>query len=95
MRLPNDYTPEEYELYKFLTTGNDDSVDTTRIYQLLNDPIDKFLVCYIFEAKYTRRQAEKAIGLSKAAIWARLKKVRRVIYADAKTKHLVDLIDTL
>jgi hypothetical protein len=95
MRLPSDYTPEEYELFNYLTKGNDDAVDTSRIYQLLEDPIDKFLLCYIFEAKYTRRQAEKAIGLSKATIWARLKKIKRTIYNDAKTNHLIEMIDKL
>lgn len=95
MRLPNDYTPEEYELFKYLTTGNDDPVDTTGIYQLLPDPVDKFLVCYIFEAKYTRRQAEKALGLSKVTIWSKLKNIRRTLYKNSKTKHLTNLIDKL
>lgn len=89
MKLPPDYTPEEYELYMFLTTGNDDSMDTTNIYQLLPDPVDKFLVCYIFEAKNTRTQAEKALGLSKATIWSKLKKIRANLYKELKTKHLV------
>lgn len=95
MQLPHDFTPEELELFQYLTTGNDDSVDTTAIYQMLPDPIDKFLVCYIFEAKYTRRQAEKALGLSKATIWSKLKNIRRILYKDAKTKRLVNLIDKL
>jgi len=95
MQLPHDFTPEELELFQYLTTGNDDPVDTTAIYQMLPDPIDKFLVCYIFEAKYTRRQAEKALGLSKATIWSKLKNIRRILYKDAKTKRLVNLIDKL
>lgn len=95
IQLPVDYTPEEYELYKYLVTGNDDPIDTTHIYKLLPDPIDKFLVCYIFEAKNTRRQAEKAMGLSKATIWSRLKKIKATLYKDAKSKHLVEKIDKL
>lgn len=89
MKLPPDYTPEEYELYKFLTTGIDDPMDTTSIYQLLPDPVDKFLVCYIFEAKNTRTQAEKALGLSKVTIWSRLKRIRASLYKELKIKHLV------
>jgi hypothetical protein len=95
MKLPTDYTPEEYELFRYLSKGNDDPVDTTRIYQLLPDPVDKFLVCYIFEAKYTRRQAEKALGLSKVTIWSKLKQIKRILYKDAKSKHLVEMIDKL
>lgn len=95
MKLPNDYTPEEYELFHYLTTGNEDPIDTTEIYKLLDDPLDKFLLCYIFEAKNTRRQAEKAVGLSKATIWARIKKIKAIIYKDAKSKHLVKIIDKL
>ncbi len=89
MKLPNDFTPEEYELFKFLTTGLDEPIDTTEIYQLLPDPIDKFLVCYIFEAKYTRKQAEKALGLSKTTIWSRLKRITATIYRYGKNKHLL------
>lgn len=89
MKLPSDFTPEEYELFRFLTTGQDDQFDTTEIYQLLTDPIDKFLVCYIFEAKYTRKQAEKALGLSKATIWSKLKRIKATIYQYGKNKHLL------
>jgi hypothetical protein len=89
MQLPPDYTPEEYELYRFLTTGCDDPYDTTHIYKLLPDPVDKFLVCYIFEAKNTRKQAEIALGLSKATIWSKIKKIKATIYKDAKSKHLI------
>ena len=89
MQLPSDFTPEEYELFRFLTTGQDDQFDTTEIYQLLTDPIDKFLVCYIFEAKYTRKQAEKALGLSKATIWSKLKRIKATIYQHGKNKHLL------
>jgi hypothetical protein len=89
MQLPSDFTPEEYELFRFLTTGQDDQFDTTEIYQLLTDPIDKFLVCYIFEAKYTRKQAEKALGLSKATIWSKLKRIKATIYQYGKNKHLL------
>lgn len=95
MQLPHDFTPEELELFKYLTTGNDDAIDTTSIYQMLPDPTDKFLVCYIFEAKYTRRQAEKALGLSKATIWSKLKNIRRIIYQNSKTKRLATLIDKI
>lgn len=89
MKLPPDFTPEEYELFRFLTTGQDDPIDTSEIYKMLPDPIDKFLVCYIFEAKYTRRQAEKALGLSKATIWAKLKKIKATIYQYGKNNHLL------
>lgn len=89
MRLPNDFTPEEYELFRFLTTGDDSPIDTTHIYKLLPDPVDKFLLCYIFEAHYTRRQAEIALGLSKATIWSRLKRIKAVIRKDAKIKRLL------
>lgn len=95
MHLPNDYTPEEYELFRYLSNGNDDLVDTSSIYQLLSDPIDKFLVCYIFEAKNTRRSAERALGLSKVTIWAKLKRIKVLLYKDAKSKHLVEMIDKL
>lgn len=89
MRLPNDFTPEEAELYQYLSFGVDDPVDTTRIYELLPDPVDKFLVCYIFEAKNTRKQAEKALGLSKVTIWSKIKRIKALLYKEVKNKHLV------
>ena len=95
MHLPNDYTPEEYELFRYLSNGNDDLVDTSSIYQQLVDPIDKFLVCYIFEAKNTRRSAERALGLSKVTVWSKLKRIKALLYKDAKSKHLVEMIDKL
>lgn len=95
MKLPNDYTPEEYELFKYLSSGNDDLIDTSNIYTLLPDPVDKFLVCYIFEAKNTRRSAERALHLSKATIWSRLKKIKVILRGYAQANHLVKMIDKL
>jgi len=95
MNLPNDFTPEEVELFRYLTTGADEPIDTVHFYELLPDPVDKFLLCYVFEAKNTRRNAEKALGLSKATIWSKIKVIKSIIYKDAKSKRLVKTIDKL
>ena len=95
MNLPTDFTPEEYELYQYLLNGIDDPVDLTHIYQMFPNPVDKFLICYVFEAGNTRKQAERALGLSKATIWSKIKVIKRTLYKDAKTKHLVEKIDKL
>lgn len=94
MQLPNDATPEEIELYNFLVF-NEDTVDNTQIYLLLEDPIDKFLFCYVFEAGNTRKQAERAIGLSKATIWKRIKAMKVILRRYYESNHLIEKIDNI
>lgn len=79
-RLPGDFTETEYELYTYLVTGDVFPISTSGVYALIEDPIDKFLVAYVFELGNTRRQAEVALGLSKATIWKRINKIRAVLY---------------
>jgi hypothetical protein len=74
MYLPNDCNSTERELYNYLTGRPKDY--TIDVYKVIPDPIDKFLIAYVFELGNTRKEAEEALGLSKTTIWARLKRVR-------------------
>ena len=77
MQLPLDCNSVERELYNYLLTGSTRKDYTMDVYKAIPDPIDKFLIAYVFELGNTRKEAEQALGLSKATIWSRIKKVRR------------------
>ena len=80
MQLPRDFTDVELELYTYLTTGQIMSVTTATVYKVINDPIDKFLIAYVYELGKTRREAEIALGLSKATIWKRMNRIEDTLY---------------
>jgi len=79
MRLPEDYTPIERELYDLLVRGVEPPNHTVEVYKLLEDPMDKFLLAFVYDLGNTRKQAEIASGLSKRTIWKRLKRVKRIV----------------
>ncbi|MCH9739499.1 MAG: hypothetical protein K0U38_01470 [Epsilonproteobacteria bacterium] len=79
MRLPRDFTQTELELYNYLITGNIKNMATASLYEKLEDPVDKFLVAYVFELGNTRVLAEQALGLSKATIWSKIKRIKRIL----------------
>ena len=79
MRLPTDYSDSELELYNLLVTGNVQSLTTVGLYANLEDPVDKFLVAYIFELGNTRKAAQEALGVSKATVWYKVKRIKRIL----------------
>jgi len=79
MRLPTDYSDSELELYNLLVTGNVQSLTTVGLYANLKDPVDKFLVAYIFELGNTRKAAQEALGISKATVWYKVKRIKRIL----------------
>jgi len=77
MYPPSDCNLVERELYNYLTgRGKDYTMD---VYKVIPDPIDKFLIAYVFELGNTRKEAGEALGLSKTTIWNRLKQVRIIL----------------
>ena len=79
MRLPNDHSEAELELYNLLVSGNVVHTTTVALYKKLDDPKDKFLVAYVFELGHTRKQAQEALGLSKATVWYKIKNIKRLL----------------
>ena len=67
VRLPPDPTPEEIKILAF---------GRALIYQKLPDPIDKFIVVYVFELGQDRQDAAMALGITYKAVWERIKRIR-------------------
>jgi len=78
MPLPSDFSEMELELYNLLVTGNTHNT-TVSLYKKLDDPVDKFLVAYVFELGYTRKLAGEVLSLSKATVWSRIKRIKRTL----------------
>jgi hypothetical protein len=95
MILPNDYTPEELEIFNLITKRTYEPTHTAYIYQLIDDPINKFLLAWVFELGKTRRSAQIALGLSKATIWKRIKIIKKSVAKYAMDKHLIDKVDKI
>lgn len=92
LRLPNDFTPEERELFDYLSSGCStvwNSGTNEQIYKLLDDNLDKFITCYVFEAGNTRRSLEPILGLSKMQIHTKIKKIKSILHAHYKSIHLL------
>ena len=47
-----------------------------RVYGKLIDPIDKFLIAFVFELGYTQTMAADCLDVSSAAVSKRLDKIR-------------------
>lgn len=95
MQLPNDYTPEEKEIYNELMRRIYEPPDTTHLYAMIEDPINKFLLAWVFDLGRTRRSAEKALGLSKATLWKRIKIIKKTVGSYAVDKHLIKNTDKI
>ena len=95
MILPTDPTPEEKEIYSIMMSRVYQPIDTIHYYQLIDDPINKFLLAWVFEMGRTRRAAQRALGLSKATIWKRVKIIKKVIKVYAENNHLIKYVDKI
>jgi len=90
MNLPPDFDGLESELFNILVQGSFRPSSSSYIYQHIQDPVNKFIACYVFEAGNTRKEAEIATGLSKATIWKRIKEIRSQISPYLKNNRLID-----
>jgi hypothetical protein len=66
--LPPDPTPEEYQVLSYALCD---------IYQRIPDPVDKFILAFVFELHYTQRMAAISLGLSDGYISQRIDKIRK------------------
>lgn len=89
IKLPRDFTVEEAELYQYLTKGIDALVDTSEIYQKIDNDLDKFIICYVYEAGRTRRSLERALGMTKSEIHTRIKNIKAKLYRTYKNSNLL------
>ena len=95
MKLPIDATPEEREIYDVMLRRTCEIRGTAHLYEIIPDPVDKFIMAYVFELGHTRRSAEQAIGLSKATIWKRIKRVRSILEDYGISNRLLKAIDNM
>ena len=95
LRLPKDATPEELELFKYLSTGMDSLVDTSEVYKAITDNLDRFIICYVFEAGYTRRSLERILNMTKSELHTRIKNIKVTIYKSYKNSNLLKKIDRM
>lgn len=68
--LPPDPTPEEV---KIVATAH------ALIYSKLKDPVDKFIVAYVFDMGYPRQDCAIALGVHYKTVWARIKKIKQTL----------------
>jgi hypothetical protein len=95
MKLPLDPTPEEVEIYDVMLRRTCTSQGTPHLYALLDDPIDKFLLAYVFELGNTRKSAQVAVKLSKVPIWRRIKRIKAVLEGYGISNHLLKAVDNM
>ena len=89
IKLPRDFTPEEAELFQYLTHGIDYLIDTSEIYQKIDNDLDKFIICYVFEAGYSRKSLERILGMTKSEIHTRIKNIKADLYKKYKNSNLL------
>ena len=89
IQLPNDADYLEREIYTLIVKGSAENCTTAYLYSNIKDPINKFIFAYVFDMGNTRKELEIALGLSKVAIWSRIKTIKKEIGTYAKEKKLV------
>lgn len=66
--LPPDATPEEYQVLSYALCD---------IYRKVDDPMDKFILAFVFELHYTQRMAAISLGVSDGYVSQRIDKIRK------------------
>ena len=89
MKLPNEPTPEEMEIYEIMIHRTSGRRGTEHLYALIDDPMDKFIMAWVFDMGHTQKSCEMALGRSKVAIWTRIKKIKRLLEVYGITNHLL------
>lgn len=66
--LPPDATPEEYQVLSYALCD---------IYRKVSDPMDKFILAFVFELHYTQRMAALSLGVTDGYVSQRITKIRK------------------
>lgn len=70
LQLPEDATPVERKIIDFAYAN---------IYGLISDPIDKFIVAFMFDMGHTIETTAVATGLHRKTVWQRSKKIKAAL----------------
>lgn len=95
MRLPIEPTPEEEEIYEIMINRTAGRRGTEHLYALIDDPIDKFILAWVFDMGHTQKSCELAVGRSKVAIWTRIKRIRTILSHYGVTNRLLKSLDNI
>jgi len=95
IRLPIDPTPEELEIYDIMLRRTCTVRGTAHLYSLIDDPLDKFIMAFVFEMGHTQKDCQLAAGRSKAAIWARIKRIKAVLRQYGLANRLLESADIM
>lgn len=68
--LPDDRTPEEVKILDAIMSD---------IYQMLDDPSDKFILAFCFHLGYGKEETARALGVSHVSVWKRIKKIQKLL----------------
>ncbi len=90
-----DSTPIEKEIYNYIAGNLYEPQTTAYVYSEIKDPLDKFILLYVFELGRTQKEAEIATGLCKTTVWKRVKRIKRAIVLAYKDKRLLKNIDNI
>lgn len=73
-------------MFRWLTTPNVNKEEKeilrevqVGVYERLDDVVDKFIVCYVFEAGNERQDAARILGISQITLYKRLKRIKAVL----------------
>lgn len=70
LQLPPDATGVEKRIVEFAYA---------HIYRALTDPLDKFIVAFMFDMGNTSEVTAVACGVSRTTIWSRKKKIQKML----------------
>ena len=77
--MPKKYTPEEYY---FLTHS------ISNLYSKLSDPLDKFLLAFVYELKYSQDMAAESLDKSPGWVSRRLSTIKQLLSVKYKIKKI-------
>ena len=70
MKTPEDITAVEKKIINFAYAN---------IYGLVTDPMDKFIIAFMFDLGHTVETTAVATGLSRKTVWVRKNKIREAL----------------
>jgi hypothetical protein len=76
INLPTDCTPDERKIVDFAYA---------HVYRIIPDPLDKFIVAFMFDMQNSVQATAVATGMTRKTIWERHKRIKKFL-EDLKIK---------
>lgn len=63
------------------------------VYERIESPIDKFIICFVYEAGNEMRDAARILGITESLLYKRIARVKRVLMPMVEKRSIASKIE--